>query len=149
MYVIEPSFWLKLLLLITVYFVLMALFNIITRRLLGVEKPKAFSHNHVNDQHKKIDWSVRIFFIVVMIVGGFLNVTVIPGGPYLLLQPWFLLFVLIFVTEIIRAIMQRNYEKNSNSYVFTISQLAFILVLLTLLFATNFFGIIEPNVLTF
>lgn len=141
MYGVEPSFWLKLLLLLTVFVGLITAFNVIMRKWLGVEKPKAFSHNHVNEKHEKIDWSIRIFFIAMMVIGGFINVDRIPQEPYLLLQPWFLLLVLVFVTEIVRAVMERKYAKNPNAYIYTISQLIFILVFLTLFYATDFFGI--------
>lgn len=142
MYIIESSFWLKLLLLLAVFILLTTLFNALIRRWLGVEKPKAFSHNHVNDRHKKIDWSVRIFFIALMVIGSFINAGRIGQEPYLLLQPWVLLFVLVFTSEIIRAVMERKYAKNPNAYLSTIYQSAFILVLLLLLFATDFFAIL-------
>ena len=142
MYGIESMFWLKLLLLLTVFSVLMISFNAIMRKWLGVEKRKAFSHNHVNDKHKKIDWSIRFIFIAIMVIGGLINVTMIPREPYLFLQPWFLLFVLIFVTETVRAVMERRYAKNPNDYVFTVFQLVFTLILLILIFMTDFFGIL-------
>lgn len=63
MYGVESSFWLNLFLLLTIFFVLVGVFNAILRRWLGVQKPKAFSYNHVNDQHKKVDWSIRIFLL--------------------------------------------------------------------------------------
>lgn len=142
MYGIESMFWLKLLFLLTVFSVLMISFNAIMRRWLGVEKRKAFSHNHVNDKHKKIDWSIRLIFIAIMVIGGFINVTMIPREPYLFLQPWFLFFVLIFVTETVRAVMERRYAKNPNAYVFTVFQLVFTMILLILIFTTDFFGIL-------
>ncbi|WP_017381884.1 DUF4181 domain-containing protein [Paenisporosarcina sp. TG-14] len=145
MYGFDSTFWLKLLpllLILTVYFVLMISFNAIMRRWLGVEKRKAFSHNHVNDKHKKIDWSIRLFFIAMMVIGGFINVTIIPREPYLFLQPWFLLFVLIFITETVRAVMEKRYAKNPNAYIFTVYQLVFTLILLILLYTTDFFGIL-------
>lgn len=142
MYGVEASFWLKLLLLASVYFVLITSFNTIMRRWLGVEKRKAFSHNHINDKHRKIDWTIRIIFIVVMVTGGFVNAAMIPREPYQFLQPWFLLVVLVFLSEIIRAVMEKRYAKNPNAYIFTICQSAFILALVILLFATDFFGIV-------
>lgn len=141
MYAGEPAFWLKLLLLLTVFVRLMTAFNVIMRKWLRVEKPKAFSPTPVNDQHNKIDWSIRIFFIGAMVLGYFINVERIPQESYLLLQPWFLLIVLVFVTEIVRAVMERKYAKNPNAYIYTISQLIFILVFLILFYATDFFGI--------
>ncbi|WP_281864782.1 DUF4181 domain-containing protein [Planomicrobium okeanokoites] len=147
MYEVKPFFWLKLFLLLTVCFLLITVFNAILRRWLGVEKAKMFSHNYVNDKHKKIDWNLRIFFIVMMIVCTFINILLIPGGSYFFLQPWFLLFVLIFTSEIIRAVMERRYAKNPNSYIFTICQSAFLLIMVILLFATDFFGIFESSFL--
>ncbi|AIY04991.1 hypothetical protein Plano_1026 [Planococcus sp. PAMC 21323] len=140
MYGGEATFWLNLFLLLTVFVVLMTVFNALLRRWLGVEKPRAFSHNHVNDQHKKIDWSIRIFFIAVMVLGFFINIPRLPDESYLFLEPWFLLFGLVFITEIVRALMERKYAKNPNAYIYTISQLVFILVILTLLFTTDFLG---------
>lgn len=142
MYGVEGSFWLKLLLLVTVYFLLITLFNAIMRRWLGVEKRKAFSYNHINDKHRKIDWTIRIVFLCVLLIGGFVNVGMIPQEPLFFLQPWFLLFVLLFLSETIRAVMERKYAKNPNAYIFTICQSAFILVLVILLFATDFFGLV-------
>lgn len=141
MYGVESSFWLNLFFLLTIFIVLTTLFNAILRRWLRVEKPKAFSHNHVNDQHKKIDWSIRIFFIALMILGYFINIPRLPDKSYWFLEPWFLLFGLVFTTEIVRVIMERKYSKNPNAYIYTASQLFFILVFLTLLFSTDFFGI--------
>ena len=140
MYGVESSFLLTLFLIISIFLVILAVFNSIIRKWLKVEKPKAFSNNHVNDKHKKIDWSIRIFGITVMVVGFFVNVTRLPQEPYLLLEPWFLLLVFLFATEIVRAVMERKYAKNPNAYIYTISQLVFLLVFLISLFTTDFFG---------
>lgn len=141
MYGIDPFFWLKLLLILAVLFVIRTVFNAIVRRWLGVEKPKAFSHNPVNEKHEKIDWSIRIFFIGAMVLGYFINVTRPPQESYLLLDPLFLLIILGFVTEIVRAAMERRYAKNPNAYIYTISQLIFLTALLILLFITDFFNL--------
>ncbi|PKH09747.1 DUF4181 domain-containing protein [Planomicrobium sp. MB-3u-38] len=149
MYEVEPFFWLKLLLLLTICFLLITIFNAILRRWLGVEKAKVFSHNYVNDKHKKIDWNLRLLFIIMIVLGGFINIVLIPGEAYFFLQPWFLLFGLVFTSEIIRAVMERRYAKNPNAYIFTICQSAFMLVLLIVVFATDFFGIFDSSVLIF
>ncbi|WP_416144095.1 DUF4181 domain-containing protein [Planococcus koreensis] len=141
LYAFESSFWLKLLFLIAVLSLAIFLFNALMRKLLNVERPKAFSHNHVNDAHKKIDWSIRILFIFLMLIGGFINASRFEEEPYLFLQPYFLLFVLIFITETIRAVMERKYAKNPNAYLYTVSQLVFAMLLVIVVFSTDFFGI--------
>lgn len=141
LYAFESSFWLKLLFLIAVMSLAMFLFNALMRKLLKVERPKAFSHNHVNDAHSKIDWSIRILFIFLMLIGGFINATKLDQEPYLFLETWFLLFVLVFITETVRAVMERKYAKNPNAYLYTISQMVFATLLVIVVFSTDFFGI--------
>jgi hypothetical protein len=128
-------------LLIAVLSLAMFLFNALMRKLLKVERPKAFSHNHVNDTHKKIDWSIRILFIFLMLIGGFINATRLDEETYLFLETWFLLFVLVFITETIRAVMERKYAKNPNAYLYTVSQMVFATLLVIVVFSTDFFGI--------
>ncbi len=139
-YGVEPSFWLKLLLLLVIIWLLLFSFNTIMRSLLKVEKTKMFSHNHVNFLHKKIDWTLRIIFIVAIIVGSIINILRDPLDSILFLEPYFIAFSLIYVTEIVRAVMEWMYAKNRNAPVFTITQLMFLTVLLLSLYYTNFFG---------
>ena len=141
MYAFESSFWLKLLLLIVVLSAAMFLFNTLIRKWLGVEKPKLFSHNHVNRTHEKIDWGIRIFFIALMLVGGFINATRLDGETYLFLETWFLLFAMVLATETIRAVMEREYAENPKAYLSTLLQLAFAMILVIVVFATDFFGV--------
>ena len=47
-YYFEPN-WLKLLIFLTIVFVLLYLFHVLMRRWLKVEEKKLFSYNHVND----------------------------------------------------------------------------------------------------
>ncbi|MBT2570752.1 DUF4181 domain-containing protein [Planococcus sp. ISL-110] len=142
MYGIDSSFWLDLLVILGPFFILTFLFNGIMRRWLKVEKPKMFSHNHVNDKHKKIDWIIRGLIIVLMITGAFVNINRIPLELILFLEPWFLLLTLVTVTEIVRAVMEKNYAENPNAYIYTVSQLVFIMILLVSLFSTDFWGVL-------
>ena len=143
MYGVEPSFWLKLFLLVV--FVLAAgySFNAIMRKWLKVEKPKRFSYNHVNNLHKKIDWSLRGLFVVLLLLGYFVNSERIWNSqePILLLQTWVLLFALVVSTEIVRAFMEWKYDENSNAYLVTISSLIFLAILVSSIFMTDFYGI--------
>ncbi|WP_238323441.1 DUF4181 domain-containing protein [Planococcus antarcticus] len=121
MYENNSSFWLDLLVILGPFFILTYLFNSIMRRWLKVEKPKMFSHNHVNVKHKKIDWTIRGLIVVLMIIGAFVNINRIPLEPILFLEPWFLLLILVTVTEIVRAVMEKKYVENPNAYIYTVS----------------------------
>lgn len=141
MYGVEPTFWLKLVFLIAFAVIAIFSFNAIMRRCLKVEKPKRFSHNYVNDLHKKIDWSIRGLIAILIIIGGFVNIGRIPSERILLLEVWSLLFTLIIATEIVRAVIEWKYAENPKAYIMTISQLVFLVILISSIFATDFFGI--------
>ncbi len=140
-YGVESSFWLKFFLFLFVLWLIMFLFSAIVRRILKVEKKKVFSYNHLNERHKKIDWTIRIAFIVAIIVGGIINASRLPLNPILFLEPYFLLCMLIILAEIVTAVMEWKYGENRNAYIFTVLQLIFIIILLFSMYLTDFFGL--------
>jgi len=140
-YGIESSFWLKFILLLVIVWLFFFSFSAIMRRIFNIEKKKPFSHNHLNPLHKKIDWTIRIIFIVAMIVGSIINISRQPLNSILYLEPYFLLLMLIIFTEIVRAVMEWKYADNRNAYILTVVQLAFITILLLSIFITDFFGL--------
>lgn len=128
MYGVEPMFWGKLIVLLTIMTLLILIFHIIMRKWLKIKKRGFFSSNIVNEKHKKIDWIIRIVFIVLMILGSIINVKMEPMERIWFLEPWYLLFFLIVSTEIVRAFMERKYSDDKNAYLLTVSQLVFIVV---------------------
>lgn len=140
-YGVESSFWLKFFLFLFVLWLIMFLFGAIVRRILKVEKKKMFSYNHLNERHKNIDWTIRIAFVVVMIVGAIINSSRFPLNPILFLETYFLLMMLVFLTEIVTAVMEWKYAENRNAYIFTLLQLLFIAILLLSMFITDFYGL--------
>ena len=57
-----------LLLFLIVLVLVISIFGFVIRKLLGVERKKWFSYNHLNERHKKLDWSVLIFFISLFFI---------------------------------------------------------------------------------
>ncbi|MBN8211023.1 DUF4181 domain-containing protein [Bacillus sp. NTK071] len=138
MYGVGSDFWLKLVLLIIILVVLNFVFSAVMRRRLRVEKRKFFSYNHVNILHSKVDWSIRITFMVVMIVGAFYNVTRLPAESLWYLEAWFVLFVFLVITESVQAIFEWKYATNRKDYMYTLSQLSFNVILIIAVFSTDF-----------
>lgn len=137
-------FLLNVLLLLAIYSLLIYIFNKVMRKWLKVEKKKFFSYNHVTHKHKKIDWVIRITFLLLLIISTTINIMRMQKG---LEKIWFLeiyviLFTFIIVTETARALMERKYIENRNDYKFTIVQLVFISILLFLTYTINFFGVV-------
>ncbi|WP_145543223.1 DUF4181 domain-containing protein [Virgibacillus sp. SK37] len=144
MYGVDPNFWLRLILLFAIIWFLLFLFHTIMRKWLKVEKKKGnlFSYNHVNKKHKKIDWTIRFITLVVLLVTYVVTIMRESMDMIWFLQPWFILFIFIGVSEIVRAMMERKYAENPNEYKLTISQVIFTFMLLLILFKTDFLGLI-------
>jgi hypothetical protein len=140
-YGIELTFWLKLLLFLVIVVLLYVSFNTIMRKFLNVERRKFFSYNHVNEKHKRIDWTIRIVTIVIIFFTFPINITRDPID-FWFLQPWFILFISLSVSDTVSAVMEWKYATNSNRYKLTIAQLIFNIILVITLIVTNFFGLV-------
>jgi hypothetical protein len=137
-------FLLNVLLLLTIYSLLIYIFNKVMRKWLKVEKKKFFSYNQVNHKHIKIDWIIRITFLLLLIISTTMNIMRMQKGleKIWFLETYVILFIFIIVTETARALMERKYAENRNDFKFTIIQLVFISILLFLTYTTNFFGLV-------
>lgn len=140
MYGLGPKFWLDLFLMLTILLLLLVSFNAIMRKLLKVEKKKLFSYNYVNEKHSKIDWTIRIIIIVILLIGTYVNNTRDRMDWIWFFEPWYIMMVFIVATEVSRAIMEFKYAENRNAYKLTISQLVFIVIIFLSLYLSNFLG---------
>lgn len=132
----------SLILISSIFGLVLFFMNKFLRKWLNVEKKEFFSNNFVNQKHKKIDWTIRITFIVVVLFGFFVNVSEDPSRHIWLLQPHILMFGLIVVTELVRIVMEKRYAANKNDYIFTTVQLVVISMFLLAVFSTDFFGLL-------
>src|SRR5699024_9495466 len=107
-----------------------------------VKRKDFFSYNHVNDTHKKIDFTIRTTATIFIVVGFIINMNRELMEMYWYLQPWFLLIIFSVAIGIARIHMEWKYAENRNDYKYTISEIVFILVLLLVLFSTDFMWLI-------
>ncbi|MFP3886618.1 DUF4181 domain-containing protein [Priestia filamentosa] len=142
MYSIEPTLGLRFISLLAIILLFWISFNTIMRKWLKVKKKKLFSYNHVNEKHKKMDWTIRIITIASILIGFIINISRDSTDWFWFLQSWVILFIFIVVSETVRAIMERKYAKNPNAYKLTISELLFVIILFFILFKTDFFGLL-------
>ncbi|ATP41993.1 hypothetical protein CSE16_19315 [Solibacillus sp. R5-41] len=132
----------SLLILLLVLFLVFWIFGIVIRKLLGVEKRKSFSYNHVNDRHKKLDWSVRIIFLILLLFSNYYTIYNKVIGTYWYIEPWFVLIIFILISELLRAFMEWKYAENKRDFIATIAELLFIITFLFLLIITDFLGLL-------
>ena len=137
------SIFLKLIVVLSIFGLFLFFINKALRKWLNVEKRKIFSYGHVNEKHKKIDLAIRIVFIAMMIMGIFINITRDPLDRIWYLETYNLLFGCIFITEIVRVMMEKRYAENKNDYIFTAIQLVILAIFLLIVFSTDFFGLLN------
>ncbi|MBP2239506.1 protein-S-isoprenylcysteine O-methyltransferase Ste14 [Cytobacillus eiseniae] len=144
MYGIEGIIWLKIILMIVIILFFLVLFNTVMRKWLKVEKKKLFSHNYVNEKHKKFEWIIRIS-IVVMLFGFFAYSMSDPVGDGHLYLKFvsIIMFIFIIAIETLRAFMEWKYAANKKAYILTISQLVFVCILLLSIITNNYFGLLD------
>ncbi|RJS50216.1 DUF4181 domain-containing protein [Bacillus sp. PK3_68] len=117
-------------------------FGVIVRRRLRVERKFWFANHYINGLHRKLDWTIRIVFIFVLV--GFIYSSPYSGEETILQsERWFLLPIpFLMMTETVRAVMEWKYDENRKAYLATILEMLFMLCLVLLIIGTDFFGII-------
>lgn len=136
---VMAGFWIDFLWIVGGLVIALYLFHQVMTKILKVER-RFFSYNYVNEQHKKIDWYVRMGMIIFLLIGFFINMNKYGIDAIWFLEPWFLILVLVTLTESLRAYMEWKYAENRNEYKLTIFQLLFIFLVITIFYLTNFFG---------
>ncbi|MFP7226492.1 DUF4181 domain-containing protein, partial [Priestia filamentosa] len=99
MYSIEPTLGLRFISLLAIILLFWISFNTIMRKWLKVKKKKLFSYNHVNEKHKKMDWTIRIITIASILIGFIINISRDSTDWFWFLQSWVILFIFIVVSE--------------------------------------------------
>ncbi|MER2192240.1 MAG: DUF4181 domain-containing protein [Solibacillus sp.] len=120
---------------------LLIIFNYTVRKLLGVGRKKPFSYHHMNQKHKKLDWSVRIVFIIIAV---FIHLSTENNTEFdtpWYFQIWFITVIFLIVSELLRAFMEWKYAENRKAFLATILELLLVISIIILTITTNFFGI--------
>lgn len=118
--------WLNFILVVLVTFALIVAVRILLRKAFNIEKVKKefLSYNHINDLHKKIDWTIRVTTAIVLIIilywitfrdyseNIFLIALIISNG----------------ISFMVKAFFEWRYTQNPKQSILTISEM-FILVL--------------------
>ncbi|TKD72210.1 DUF4181 domain-containing protein [Pseudalkalibacillus hwajinpoensis] len=92
----------------------------------------------MNKLHSKVDWSIRITFMVAIIMGAIYNVTRLPAESLWYLEAWFVLFVFLVVSESVQVIFEWKYAINRRDYMYTLSLLSFNVIVVIAVFSTGF-----------
>ena len=129
----------RILLFLIALFVTLSIFEFAVRKLLGVERRKWFSYNHVNERHKKVDWTVRIIFLILIFISTYYTFANEETVWYF--ESWFVIMIFLMASETLRAIMEWKYAEKKKAAAATILVMLFGASILLLTVATGFFGL--------
>lgn len=93
------------------------LMNLFLRKILGVEKKKAFSTKPINDVHKK--WE-RILNVGSGIVIFCMSMAVINYGPVVSMYVFGITVMIGMIQVLLRAGFEKKHAENPNDYLYTI-----------------------------
>ncbi|MGE7999763.1 DUF4181 domain-containing protein [Lysinibacillus sp. NPDC093190] len=116
-------------------------FGFVIRKLLGVERKKWFSYNHLNERHKKLDWTVRIIFTSLFLISSYYTIYNDSVGTPWYFGTWFIIIVFLITSEMLRAFMEWRYAENKRDFVATIAEMMFMISIVLLTIKTDFFGL--------
>lgn len=111
--------WIKFVSFVLVVYVISAMVKLFLRKLIKIEKEKMsiFSHNHITELHRKIDWAIRVTSMIAGIVISAL-ITIKNYSINLLL---IVSFFHIVLDSAVRVFFECNYSPNPKQYILTIS----------------------------
>jgi hypothetical protein len=112
--------WVKFSFIVLIVFVLNIIVKLLLRKMLKIEKEKTpfFSYNHINELHGKIDWAIRIFSTIALIVINSLIIIEDYSINLILIASFFY----IVLDYAVRAFFECKYSQNPKQYILTISE---------------------------
>lgn len=140
MYGVEPIFWIKLICLIVIMLLSLFIFHTLMRKWLKVEKKMLSFQDHINERHKKIDLTIGLTFIPLIVVVTFSKLEREFTEKIWFLEVGFLFICLILLREAVQAFMEWRYSENKNDYIYTLCQLVFFAILAISIITTDSFG---------
>ncbi|MGE7691384.1 DUF4181 domain-containing protein [Lysinibacillus sp. NPDC097214] len=130
-----------LMLFLIVLLVIISLFGFVIRKLLGAERKKWFSHDFLNERHRKLDLSVRLLFTTLVLISAYYTINTDTVEIAWYFETWFIIIVFLVSSEILRAFMDWKYAENRKDFVATIAEMMFMICIVFLTIKTDFFGL--------
>ena len=130
----------KLIVLLISLVLVLIIFSYTVRKLLGVDRKKWFSYNHINERHKKLDWTVRITFLITLFFSYIYIFSNIELITYWYFNPGSIIFIFLIISELLRAFMEWKYAENKKAFIATIIELCFAIAIFILTIKTLYFG---------
>ncbi|MGN7410869.1 DUF4181 domain-containing protein [Sporosarcina sp. SAFN-010] len=122
-YGMPPGFWTEFIIIILIIILLVGIIPAVFRYKMRADKKKWFSYNHINKFHKKIDWTLRIVYMISLIVSAIFFYT-----KPLLISIILAVFVLSQIS--VQAFIEWKFSENRRNFKVSLIQLGLTLITL-------------------
>ncbi|MFC9540077.1 DUF4181 domain-containing protein [Lysinibacillus sp. NPDC056959] len=130
-----------LILFLFVLLLIISIFGFVIRKLLGVERKKWFYFYYVNERHKKLDLSIRIIYLSLVIIYSNYQFNNDSVGIAWYFEIWFIIIVFLVTSEMLRAFTEWKYAENKKDAVAIIAEMMFMISIVFLTIKTDFFDL--------
>lgn len=134
-------FW-RFLLVMLIFGVMSAGSTYLIRKYFKVESLSWWSHNYVNDEHKRFDQMLRTISVVWIIIGTIVNISRDVNNQLWYFQTGIIVFIMIVLGQFLRAYMEKKYKENENYYKASIIEAFVLIIILFITYQTNFYGLL-------
>lgn len=126
-YGMPTGFWTEFIIIILIIILLVGIIPAMFRYKMRADKKKWFSYNHINKLHKKIDWTLRIVYMISLIMSAIFFYT-----KPLLLSIILAVFVLCQIG--VQAFIEWKFSENRKNFQVSIIQFGLTFIALAGLF---------------
>ena len=117
------GFWVELIIILSVVILLVGVIPAVFRYRMGAGKKKWLSYNHINKFHKKVDWTLRIVFVISVIISAIL----FNSQPFIT----YIIFGIFILTQIgVQAYIEWRFSVNRKDFQVSLIQLTLTFVTL-------------------
>ena len=127
---------LKFVLFATLFIVLNEFIQWLLRKFLKVKKKKAFSYNHVNGLHRKIDWIIRITLVVASVIATYLTF----DRDYSMYLYFVVLLCFNVISASVNAFFEWKYSATPKQAIVTISEIVYIVIVVASIIQFDLLG---------
>ncbi|MFI8684916.1 DUF4181 domain-containing protein [Rossellomorea sp. NPDC077527] len=134
-------FLLKLLAITALYVILIAIFHRVVSKWLKMKRRKAFSHEVINERHKKGDKLIGNLTVLAMVAGFIMDVSTDVDPDNRFLQPYLIIAFFVVGRLLYKFYMEKKWLRDKRESVYTLMEAGFYTLLFAVAYSTNFWMI--------
>ncbi|MCC5800898.1 DUF4181 domain-containing protein [Rossellomorea vietnamensis] len=132
------TLFLKVLLILGIYAILVTFFHRVTSKRLGVKRRSFFSSETVNDHHERGDKLLSYLTLLVLLAGFIFHVVTDFDSEYWFFQPYFIVAIFYVARNLWKSFVENKVFSDKRESIYTMMETGMNTLLFTALFTSGF-----------